>query len=401
MLVVCRQTLIYSEVEGRWYRAGNCFDKKVNCYLYALNRVEMDGTHMEWARRAEWIDIAVVSYFKEKLQATFNAETWTQALRETEQVIERERKVKKLQLSSLDGEKQNLVASLGKLTDPLFIQEAEQRYKQVSQERDRIVSDLAKLDQQRHNHMTSDQAYAMFAQTLQGWDSMTPGEHRTVLAMFIERIIASDYSRQGNMILTLNWKDGSSGQIQIERKPSSLNNWSMDEIKRLMEIVDSGASQLEIAAAFPKRQWQAIWVQIKRRRGVVEFSPVYLGKRTTYEEFIAKGGGKPKATSLIWRDEELQLLKEMAERGASQLEIMKIFPIRRWKYLRAKIKELTGKLPESSDGIFQKYTYLEYVQQFETPKDDASSGNLDHDSLWLHVPIRGFPVRLCQLDQRW
>jgi hypothetical protein len=153
----------------------------------------------------------------------------------------------------------------------------------------------------------------------------------------------------------------------------------MTSLDPTSDLVEGGASKLEIAAAFPKRQWQSIWVQIKRRRGVVEFSPVYLGKRTTYDEYVAKGGGKPKATSLMWRDEELQLLKEMAERGVRQIDIMQAFPIRRWKYLRAKIKELTGRLPESSDGIFQKYTYLEYAQQFETSEHDASSENPSRD----------------------
>jgi hypothetical protein len=144
------------------------------------------------------------------------------------------------------------------------------------------------------------------------------------------------------------------------------------------------------------RQWQSIWVQIKRRRGIIEFSPVYLGKRTTYEEYVAKGGGRPKATSLTWREEELRLLKKMAEQGASQLDIMKTFPIRRWKYIRAKIKELTGRLPESSDGIFQKYTYLEYVQQFETPEVTSSSENLNFDCGSRSSRARDFPAQRCQ-----
>ena len=99
------------------------YPKREGCYLYVQRRPEIEGTVTLWARRSAWVDEAVVGCFKQKLLATLDTSAWKQAIDETQRGMERERKLKRLQLGSLTDEMQNLVVSLKTLTHPTLIQE--------------------------------------------------------------------------------------------------------------------------------------------------------------------------------------------------------------------------------------------------------------------------------------
>ena len=195
------------------------------------------------------------------------------------------------------------------------------------------------------------------------------------------------------MRLVVFWHEGSQDEIQLWRKPNSVY-WSVEKIERLLARLDDKANQLEIAAEFPDMQWGQIFSEIKKHRGLVRFTPSWLGKRETYNDYVASGGRKGKASGSYWREEELERLREMVERQATQLEIMQEFPYRRWVYLQERIKKLFGKgtrVPHS--GICQEFTYIEYAQQQETPNDDHSSETAVRCCEWRSGRARGSPGR--------
>ncbi len=365
--------LIFSEIETKTYRAGVIFDKRNQCYLYVMSRLETEGQCPVWARRSEWIDGAIVARFKQRLEATFQIDTWTQAIKDSEQLVEKDRKLKRLQLNSLNGDMQNLVASIGTLSDPLFIQEVENRHKQMQRERERLTRELANLDQEHHKQITMEQAYALFRDTVAAWDVMTQDEHRNVLSLFIKSIEATDYSRSGDMRLIIQWRDGNSDEIKIWHK-SKAPHWTVENVEKLLSLFDSGASQLEVAAAFPELKWYQIYNEIRKHREVVRFTPSWLGKDETYEDYVASSGRKGRASGSYWREEELATLRAMVERQATQLEIMQEFPYRRWIYLKERIKVMFGKeIRVPLSGIRQRLTYIEYVQQQKAVNSDVGS----------------------------
>lgn len=384
--------LIQTQIEGKWYRTGCVYDQKNSCYLYQQSRVEVDGTVTEWVRRASWIDSAVVTRFKQKLQATFDSDLWLQTLQDNQQLIEREKKIKRLQLASLKEEMQNLVVSLKTLTHPYLVQEVEQRYKQMEMEKSRLEKELAAIDLNQQEQITVQQAINLFTQAAANWDEMTQDERRNILALFIDQIEASDYSRAGNLRLTVIWRDGGQDEIQLWRKPNSVY-WSVENIEHLLAIFDAGANQLEIAAEFPEMKWEQIFNELKKHRGLVRFTPSWLGKKETYREYEGSGGRKGKASGSYWREEELAQLREMVEREATQLEIMQAFPFRRWVYLQGRISMIFGKgtrVPYS--GIKQELTYIEYAQQQETGEVDPSSETVSRCCEWQSGHVHGFPA---------
>ena len=108
------------------------------------------------------------------------------------------------------------------------------------------------------------------------------------------------------------------------------------------------------------------------------FTPSWLGKHKSYNDYVASGGRKGKASGSYWRDDELDTLRAMVQRQVSQLEIMQEFPYRRWIQIQCRIKELFGKgtrVPRIGGGINQRLTYVEYLQQQEshTPQADHES----------------------------
>jgi len=145
--------LIYSDIE-KWICAGIIFEQRNQCYLYVMNHNEYVGTKSVWARRATWIDSAVVSLFAKKLTDTFQADVWSQTIAELDQTIEHERKMKRAQLTALGDAMDNLIVSIATLTNARLIQEVEKRYEQMEQERQRLTSELDALERERHNRVT-------------------------------------------------------------------------------------------------------------------------------------------------------------------------------------------------------------------------------------------------------
>ena len=393
--------LIFTKIDSKDFKAGMMFDKRTKQYLYVLHRLEIDGTHVEWARRASWIDQAIIECFKGKLQTTYQADIWQTTLADSSKLIERDRKIKRVQLKGLQEEKENLIASLRTLKHEFMIQEVEDRYVQVEQEEKRLHTELANLDEQGQHHISVEQAYALFKRVIDDWEGMTHDEQKNVLSLFVERIDTSDYDRSGAMLLTIHWKDNTSEKIEIWHKPKS-KHWTMENTKKVLKLFDEGIGQLEIAKEFPTLKWYQIFNEIKKHRGKIRFPMVYMRKNETYEDYLAVGGRKGKATCSPWRPEEIELLKKMVENGATRLEVMKQFPVRRYNQLRVKIKQVCGELPSipNPDGVPQDVTYCEYAQEQKNVNFDPDSESAIPNFLWQNAHVLYFRGLLSQVNRQ-
>lgn len=365
--------LLYTQINGKFYRTGQTFEKKNSCYLYVQNKTELEGTRAVWTRRSSWIDEAVINRFKQRLLDTYNDDTWTRSLVAATKLTQRERKIKQIQLTSITEDMDNLVLSLKTLSHAHLIRNVEQRYVQLEREKQRYENEIAALDNDQARHVSLEQAAVLFKHAIQDWDIMTLDERRGVLALFIDRIEASNYSRDGAMTLRVFWKDADQEDIKLWHKPHA-EHWTRGVVEHLLDLFDKGANQLEIAAEFPDLAWQQLLNEIKKHRGLVRFSPSWLGNKETYRMYEASGGRKGKASGSYWRPEELENLKEMVESGATQIELMQEYPYRRWVQLKYRINEVMGrKVKIELSGIGQRLTYLEYAQQQNIESSDPSS----------------------------
>jgi len=137
---------------------------------------------------------------------------------------------------------------------------------------------------------------------------------------------------------------GAVTKSSLAEKPKAAH-WTHENTQKLLSLFDANASQLELAAAFPELKWSQIFNEIRKHRGLARFTPIYLRKNETYNDYLASGGRKGKATPSLWRPEEETLLREMVKNGATQEQIMQQFPFRRWIQLQHRIGILCGKGP--------------------------------------------------------
>ena len=384
---LCRG-LVGSSVDGNWLKAKVIFRDKRGRYLYMLaGHNEMGTQATEWVRAAEWIDRAVSSPFLERVQATIEAGgligAWEKEHKRRTAGFAEQRKVKVDALRRLDAFRENLIANIGKLTDDEFVRSVQAQFTETTKERERLLEEIAEIDKQENKDipvLPPKKTIALMRRVLDQWESDVwdfDGGRRRLLSLFIERIEASDYSRSGNMRLTIHWRDWQSApptEMQIGRMPSRSSFWSIIEIEKLLRLYDAGAGQLEVAATFPDRPWYSIRHELGKRRGRPEFFPVYLRNHDTYRDFLANGSKSAKAPNMPWRDPDVERLRALVDSGASQAEIMQEFPVRRWKHLRGFIKQLYGRLmPIPSSGIPQTMTWVEYAQQSIKPTVDGNS----------------------------
>ena len=389
--------LIGSWIEGRWIGAGAIWDTKNQCYLYTLNVSNEMGADTLWARRCEWVDRQVVARFRQKLEASFLPGVWEAARERVDSDADETPRRIRARLQALNQEIDTLVVNLGRISNQDLFVKAEKRYTELIASRAQMEQDLQAQSERTHHLQRLDDARAQFQQVMLTWSQLPPDSQRNLLALFIEKVEALHFNRSGAMTLHIRWRDGHGDVLELGRKPSRSSFWSLDQRERLAVLLDNNADQLAVAREFPTVQWYQIWHEIKKLRGVVQFTPVYLGKHDTYEAFVARGGNPGRATALIWRADEIERLRTLVDDDQDQATIMRAFPVRRWKHLRQKIKDLYGRLiPIRSSGIPQTLTYAEYVQN-ESGGVSINMGNADNletgawNSLWRRERVHGFP----------
>jgi hypothetical protein len=136
-------------------------------------------------------------------------------------------------------------------------------------------------------------------------------------------------------------------------------------------LIERKASQIEISAALPNRNWQAIRTkayEIVKKRSF-QISPKPIWDEETYQQFcdrMAQTGGKlPRHTGSRWVDEEVNRLNELLDRGAAQLELAAALPHRSWEKIRKRVTQMRGRsfiVPESGQMKAQE-TYADYLDR--------------------------------------
>jgi hypothetical protein len=364
--------LLGSYYNDTWIRAGFQFEKHSQTYLYNLSAHDHLGSMTLWARRVSWIDQAIVYRFRKMIADTYKSQVWAELLEDDDSQYERDRKIKLSLINSVEQSQKNTVDAVSNAKSPEFIRDLEIKYEQLGQEKARLQKELDQIEQHRHKRLSVSQAKEIFRRANEDWTTLNLADQKALMAAFIERIEARGYTRAGAMELVITWRDGTVEAFELGRKPHEHYGATFSNKQRatLLKLFDSGATQLEIAKAFPTHQWWQIRHRLVRDRKTVRLSPTYLSKNETYEEYIAKGGRKGMSTPTKWTREEEQLLRDLVEAQASQLEIMKAIPYRRWILIQNRIAQLMGKgtrVPHS--GIHGKLCYNELTDVEEEEVD--------------------------------
>jgi DNA invertase Pin-like site-specific DNA recombinase len=371
--------MIISEVDGQWISAGTEYVKREEHYKYILQtRLRTEGVFDEyiWSKRSDWVDEAIVKRLHDKLKVTFDSEVWQQNLDKVGEILQQERKLKTAQLVSLERAMENMVASVETLTTPQLVQAIEARYQDAVAEYQRLKSELDTNESESQRLNALHRLRNNYEPTIANWEQMSRDEKCVLLQSFIDRIEATPHEKHG-LQLTVVWRDQSRDTLLIPRLPTKGDGWDYEATIRLAVLLDSGASQVEIASAFPKRKWRMIRDKIFRMRGskATIFSPKPIRSLENYPEFITRTGGsvdENEQERLRWSQNEVELLVEMLDNGSTKTEIARAFPFRKWTHLRTKVShlkghdfEIPGDKPMRSKETFNDYQKRAGLEQGE------------------------------------
>ena len=282
--------LIFSLLNGAWRQLGTHWKNDKKTYAYVLMTDDGSDT-VVWRKKASYVDATVSALLLEKLLLTFDLNNWKMAIETSFEKQDEQKRLTESQIRHLETVMRNLVTSLETLGNPQMIAMVEQRYAEAEKELNRLREELATITSGSIDSTRLLDLKASFGEILDNWGLMPSEEKRGVALVFIERIEATAMENHV-VVLTIYWKDGSTDTLTLSRSASHGVFWLPQQCELLVRLVESGATKLEIAKAFPDFQWRNIYQKISTLTGKhlpVE-EGVLLGKFETYNAYIQRIG---------------------------------------------------------------------------------------------------------------
>lgn len=286
--------LLFSLLDGQDKQVGTRWSNSFGGrYYYTLTRNDGLGTPI-WAKSAEYFDASVVDLLLSKLRLTFDYAVWEKEVDASIQEVEVDLKLKNAQLTKLETVMENLVASLSSLTTPQLIAAIEQKYKDAQIEHDRLTREMAVMT----SHIASIESFKAIREAYENamidWEGLSRDAQREVIHAFVEKVEANKVSGNGRLHLTIRWRDGSYSEMDMARASTSEKVWLPQETAKLIEMVESGKGQLEIAQEFPERKWRQLYSRYRNlTRKSLNFDGDHpIGKYESYNEYMERIGTK-------------------------------------------------------------------------------------------------------------
>lgn len=282
--------LLYSHGDGCLKQVGTNWKAAKGCYHYTFS--VYDGVvRPVWNKRSDYLDDTVCRLLLDKLQCTFDLATWEAAGEELLREMHEQQKLIAAQLQQLERVMENLIASLASVTTPQLITVIEAKYQDALAEQERLQRELGTIGARVADVRTIGTVKQAFADALQHWEEMTADAKREVIHYVIDKLVATR-TDDGCLDLLIYWRDESQDRLTLPRAPSGGTVWLPQETARLCELVESGATQLEIARAFPDRAWKYIYYKYhshtKQPLDLRGNHP--LGRYETYNQYVARTG---------------------------------------------------------------------------------------------------------------
>ena len=386
--------LIFAEVDGKRRQVGTTWIKSAERYVYVANSGNTEQLN-QWVKTAHFVDGTVVRLLRDKLRVTFDAGVWEKIMDRSGAASDQDQRRIRAQIAVLDRVMQNQIASLDTLANSQMIVDVQDRYEAAQAERQRLLDELALLQDDVAQQEAIAALHDTIGPVLEQWEDMTRQEIRLIMKAFIERIEATQAERA--LDFTIHWRDESTDSFSLPKQmENGWREWLPSEFEQLRNLVEAGATQVEIARAFPDRTWRMIVMKIRKDFGRIYFSPQPIRHKETYVEYQSRteqhGGVYIARSSDFWTPEDDKRLLEMVYRDVEQIEIAASFPHRKWGRIRARITKLkgTGVAIRGIGAIPYQETYAMYLAKLDdtsVPKaDNASIDSGDQSSTVARMP---------------
>ena len=278
-----------------------------------------------------------------KLRATFDSDIWESVLQSAGNDFDREEKSLEQKLANVEQKMVTLLDNFSYVQSKSLAEALEKQCEEQEQAKKQLESQLKNLSQRAKQQETLIELAQKADNVLRDWAKMSLIEKQAVARVFIERIIVTPTDKYRVADLEIHWRDGSKDELVL---PYSAKNWSLwlpEEVATLAQLLEDKASQVEISAALPNRNWRAIRIKAYEALDTRSFkiSPKPIRETEKYADYFARmeetGWEQPRKTGSRWTEEEITKLEKMLNGHATQLELCAALPHRSWAKIRRKI----------------------------------------------------------------
>lgn len=246
--------LIVSKWDGKWKRVGTQWEGSIKDYSYTFTANDGMSTPL-WYKKANYFDATVSALLCKKLTLTFKFDDWSEKVDEFSKELDEQRELKSAQLTQLKTVMDNLVVSLGSISNPQMVAAVENKYHDAQVELDRLQTEIASLSSNVADSERLKLLKHSYVQIPEKWERFTADEKREIIHAFVQRIEVTKVKAH-NLDVVVKWKDGSSDAFRLSRVAANGIRWLPQEVDLLIKLMESDSSKLEIAQAFPDVKWK-------------------------------------------------------------------------------------------------------------------------------------------------
>lgn len=268
-------------------------------YMYACALTQHhDGKEITiWSRKASALDTVVSKIVQDKLTSSFNEMEWQRSIDRATKQFKTDERLLASQIEALETTMSNLVQSLALLKSAKMIEAIETQYQETLAKRDEVQRSLQRLRDESSYIAALNKLREEYRPSVENWVHYSNQQKQTVMQAFVDRIEFERLSR-GAGHLTVFWKDGSKDTAPIRMAHQRGEGWLPEERELLSQLIQQGASQIEIASRFPTRSWQAIVLSARVATGkYLRAKPRQIKLHETYEDYLARTKSENLVTS--------------------------------------------------------------------------------------------------------
>lgn len=238
----------HKRIVSVWNTGAEKYQYQLHQYPYRTN---------VWNIKAFILDPLIDDMLLERLKATTIDETlWTTALAGMENHDQSEVRRLKAAIRQAETAKDNIIASLGLLSNPEMVTRAQARYEAAESELAQVRAELHRIEAGTKQSWSLKEARPVLALVIDRWGSVPREEKRALFEAFAHYAKISKVTRHTKHVLVY-WRDVSTSKRSTTHKTTGYY-WDEDELEKLRAMVQGNVEQWRILREWPDYTWRSL-----------------------------------------------------------------------------------------------------------------------------------------------
>jgi hypothetical protein len=224
-------------------------------YEYLLNAYPYRST--VWKLRAFILDGMIDDMLLERLRATtIDEAAWSAALARFDHVDQAEVRRIRASIRQTEATKDNLIASLGLLSNPEMVSRAQARFEAADREIALLQAELRRIEAGARQSRSLAEARPALELVIARWNEVPGSEKRGLFEAFAQFITVTKLTRKTKTV-RVHWRDGSISTRSTTHKSLGYF-WEDAELEKLRQMVEDNVEQWRILREFPDYTWKSL-----------------------------------------------------------------------------------------------------------------------------------------------